>query len=243
MRPHAAASGAGAQRTQATGYVGALLELLHQRRADHHPIDVAAQPLRPARGCGCRSRRTPAAARPRARGPGSARTSSGTATFLPVVPVMVTAYTKPWLPAHSCCRRSGSVTGVTICTSASPLGIQRRAQLAALIERQVRHDEAARRRRAARAAASVRRRRPAADSDSSSAGAARCTVAAAPRARRGSSAGSRPGRSAARLARWMVTPSAIGSVNGTPISTTSAAAAIARRCSRNFSRRGKPAVM
>ena len=47
-----------------------------------------------------------------------------------------------------------------------------------------------------------------------------------------------PWRSASRLERWMVMPSAIGSVNGTPISTTSAAAPICVSCSRNFSRLG-----
>ena len=36
----------------------------------------------------------------------------------------------------------------------------------------------------------------------------------------------------------MVTPSAIGSVNGTPISTTSAPAATAARCSRNVAALG-----
>ncbi len=47
-------------------------------------------------------------------------TSSGTATLLPVVPVMVTAYTNPWLASHSIRIRAGGVTGVTICTSATP---------------------------------------------------------------------------------------------------------------------------
>ena len=46
---------------------------------------------RPARGCGCRSPRRPAPATPRARGPCRPSTSSGTATLLPVVPVIVTA--------------------------------------------------------------------------------------------------------------------------------------------------------
>ena len=38
-------------------------------------------------------------------------------------------------------------------------------------------------------------------------------------------------------------PSAIGSLNGTPISTTSAAEAIARRLARNPAWSGNPAVM
>src|SRR5690349_19313151 len=41
----------------------------------------------------------------------------------------------------------------------------------------------------------------------------------------------------------MVMPSAMGSENGTPISTTSAALPIWVRCSRNFARLGYPAVM
>ncbi len=40
----------------------------------------------------------------------------------------------------------------------------------------------------------------------------------------------------------MVMPSAIGSVKGTPISTTSASLPTWVRCSRNFSRLGNPAV-
>src|SRR5690606_8128731 len=48
---------------------------------------------------------------------------------------------------------------------------------------------------------------------------------------------------AARLERWIVTPSAIGSENGTPISTASATSAIVRRSSRNRRGSGYPAVM
>src|SRR5882724_1378493 len=60
---------------------------------------------------------TLANARTRSRYP---MTSAGTATFLPVVPVIVTAYTKPWLLSQSCFIRSGLVTGVTIWTIAIP---------------------------------------------------------------------------------------------------------------------------
>src|SRR5258706_10410626 len=51
-------------------------------------------------------------------------TSAGTpavgALGAPVVPVMVTAYTKPCAPRHNIANRSGGVTGVTICTNARP---------------------------------------------------------------------------------------------------------------------------
>ena len=53
----------------------------------------------------------------------------------------------------------------------------------------------------------------------------------------------KPPCSEAKLARWIVAPSAIGSLNGTPISTTSASLEIARRLSAKPARSGKPAVM
>ena len=49
-------------------------------------------------------------------------TSPGTDAVLPVVPVMVTAYTNPWLAAQSLAMRAGCVTGVTIWMSARPCG-------------------------------------------------------------------------------------------------------------------------
>src|SRR5690606_3071615 len=48
---------------------------------------------------------------------------------------------------------------------------------------------------------------------------------------------------AERLERWTVTPSAIGSENGTPISIASATSATVRRSSRNRPGAGKPPVM
>ena len=51
-------------------------------------------------------------------------TSTGTSADcpmgVPVVPVIVTAYTKPCAALHSIARRAAGVTGVTICTSARP---------------------------------------------------------------------------------------------------------------------------
>jgi hypothetical protein len=49
-------------------------------------------------------------------------TPPGTAAVRPVVPVIVTAYTKPCDAAHSFARRAGVVTGVTIWISAMPCG-------------------------------------------------------------------------------------------------------------------------
>ena len=54
---------------------------------------------------------------------------------------MVTAYTNPFAPRHNIAKRSGGVTGVTICTSAKPSSIERPLQVAAFLERQVRNDE------------------------------------------------------------------------------------------------------
>src|SRR5580658_5180805 len=51
-----------------------------------------------------------------------------------------------------------------------------------------------------------------------------------------------PSASAMKLARWIVEPSAMGSVNGTPISTTSQTDATAARLSANWRRVGNPAV-
>ena len=174
------------------------------------------------------------AARRRARGRDSAITSSGTATLLAgraghgdgVHEALAGRRT-------AAARRCGSVTGVTICTSASSL----RASAA----RNSRLSSSGR-------SGTMKPATPAARAPPAPApepeGEQRIQIAHEQqrRARRRAAPSSSariqlrltPCASAARLARWMVTPSAIGSVNGTPISTTSAAAASARRCSRKL---------